>query len=215
MDVSRHSAAIHTDHTGPPKVHVLAYRRDQVGQGFADGSAGPGVGRGFDRLQVLSDLQRDLRHLLRRNPGTCRCGRRNRFPRSLPPSRPSAGRRQRRSGPRQRHGRTSWRLPPSPFFRSQSTASSRSPLVSVSARLQSIMPAPVFSRRSFTSVAVISAIVWSQSKKVGQAVGCSAGASGGGKTSGAGSSSAAPISAPEAASSALMPSRTAPDTRSQ
>ena len=45
-----------------------------------------------------------------------------------------------------------------PFLRSQSTAASTSPLVSVSAFLQSIMPAPVFSRRSLTSPAVIAAI---------------------------------------------------------
>src|ERR1700761_4729610 len=46
----------------------------------------------------------------------------------------------------------------SPFLRSQSIAASRSPAVSFSARLQSIMPAPVFSRRSLTRAAVISAI---------------------------------------------------------
>ena len=45
-----------------------------------------------------------------------------------------------------------------PFLRSQSTAASTSPLLSVSAFLQSIMPAPVLSRRSFTSAAVISAM---------------------------------------------------------
>ena len=45
-----------------------------------------------------------------------------------------------------------------PFLRSQSTAASMSPLVSVSAALQSIMPAPVFSRRSFTIEAVIVAM---------------------------------------------------------
>src|SRR5437763_1742321 len=43
-----------------------------------------------------------------------------------------------------------------PFLRSQSTAFSRSPLASCSAFLQSIIPAPVFSRRSFTIVDVIS-----------------------------------------------------------
>ena len=45
-----------------------------------------------------------------------------------------------------------------PFLRSQSTAASTSPLLSVSAFLQSIMPAPVFSRRSRTIAAVISAM---------------------------------------------------------
>ena len=45
-----------------------------------------------------------------------------------------------------------------PFLRSQSTAASMSPLVSPSAALQSIMPAPVFSRRSFTIAAVIFAM---------------------------------------------------------
>jgi hypothetical protein len=44
-------------------------------------------------------------------------------------------------------------------LRSKSTASSRLPPVSVSARLQSIMPAPVFSRSSFTMAAVISGTV--------------------------------------------------------
>src|SRR5271169_4154870 len=47
----------------------------------------------------------------------------------------------------------------SPFLRSQSTAASISPPVSVSAFLQSIMPAPVRSRSSFTSAAEIVAIV--------------------------------------------------------
>ena len=46
-----------------------------------------------------------------------------------------------------------------PFLRSQSIACSTSPPVSPSAFLQSIMPAPVFSRRSFTRAAVISAIL--------------------------------------------------------
>ena len=46
-----------------------------------------------------------------------------------------------------------------PFLRSQSTAASMSPLVSASAALQSIMPAPVFSRRSFTIAAVIFAML--------------------------------------------------------
>src|SRR5262245_38840100 len=46
-----------------------------------------------------------------------------------------------------------------PFLRSQSTAASMSPLVSASAVLQSIMPAPVLSRSSFTIAAVIFAIV--------------------------------------------------------
>src|SRR5215472_1700936 len=45
-----------------------------------------------------------------------------------------------------------------PFFLSQSTADSISPPVSPSARLQSIIPAPVFSRSSLTSAAVTSAI---------------------------------------------------------
>src|SRR6185437_12712865 len=45
-----------------------------------------------------------------------------------------------------------------PFLRSQSTAPSRSPSVWAKARLQSIMPAPVFSRSSLTSAAVISAM---------------------------------------------------------
>ena len=42
-----------------------------------------------------------------------------------------------------------------PFLRSQSTAASMSPLVSVSADLQSIIPAPVLSRSSFTRLAEI------------------------------------------------------------
>src|SRR5665213_2828153 len=46
-----------------------------------------------------------------------------------------------------------------PLARNQSTASSRLPLVAASAALQSIMPTPVFSRRSFTIAAVISAIL--------------------------------------------------------
>ncbi|CAH1673175.1 hypothetical protein CHELA41_23784 [Hyphomicrobiales bacterium] len=46
-----------------------------------------------------------------------------------------------------------------PFLRSQSTAASTSPPVSVSAVLQSIMPAPVLSRSSFTIAALMLAIV--------------------------------------------------------
>ena len=42
-----------------------------------------------------------------------------------------------------------------PLVRSQSTAASMSPSVSVSAFLASIMPAPVSSRSSFTCAAVI------------------------------------------------------------
>src|ERR1700688_840572 len=45
-----------------------------------------------------------------------------------------------------------------PFLRSQSTATSIFPSVSVNAALQSIMPAPVFSRSSFTICGVIFAI---------------------------------------------------------
>jgi hypothetical protein len=40
-----------------------------------------------------------------------------------------------------------------PFLRSQSTASTMSPPVSISAALQSIMPAPVKSRSSLTCAA--------------------------------------------------------------
>ena len=98
-----------------------------------------------------------------------------------------------------------------PFLRSQSTAASMSPSVSVSAFLQSIMPAPVFSRRSFTRAAVISAMVRLLASGVR---GVSAGTSTSGIASG-GRSSTAPISCPEAAISALMPSSTAPATRSQ
>ena len=47
-----------------------------------------------------------------------------------------------------------------PLARSQSTAASMSPLVAASAALQSIMPTPVFSRRSFTIAAVISAMFY-------------------------------------------------------
>src|SRR4029077_12872849 len=46
-----------------------------------------------------------------------------------------------------------------PFLRSQSCAACMSPPLSVSAALQSIMPAPVDSRRSLTIAAVIVAIV--------------------------------------------------------
>jgi hypothetical protein len=48
-----------------------------------------------------------------------------------------------------------------PLVRSQSIEASTLPSFSTSARLQSIMPAPDFSRRSFTSAAVISAIAHS------------------------------------------------------
>src|ERR1700722_9227936 len=46
----------------------------------------------------------------------------------------------------------------SPFLRSQSTAVSRSPPLSPSATLQSIIPAPVLSRSSFTMLAVMFAM---------------------------------------------------------
>src|SRR5690242_1404271 len=50
-----------------------------------------------------------------------------------------------------------------PLVRSQSTAASMSPLASASAFLQSIMPAPLFSRSSLTIAAVISAMSFSSS----------------------------------------------------
>src|ERR1022692_2544352 len=46
-----------------------------------------------------------------------------------------------------------------PFLRNRMIACSRSPLASVKACLQSIMGAPVFSRRSFTCAAEMFAIV--------------------------------------------------------
>src|SRR5437667_6951881 len=46
-----------------------------------------------------------------------------------------------------------------PFLRSTTTACSKSPLASVSACLQSIIGAPVFSRRSFTCAAEIFTVV--------------------------------------------------------
>src|SRR5271169_3144153 len=46
----------------------------------------------------------------------------------------------------------------SPFLRSQSTAASRLPSLSLSAALQSIMPAPVWSRSSFTMPALMFAM---------------------------------------------------------
>ncbi len=46
-----------------------------------------------------------------------------------------------------------------PLVRSQSSAASMSPAVSLSAFLQSIMPAPLFSRRSLTIAAVTSAML--------------------------------------------------------
>src|SRR5271155_2469939 len=48
-----------------------------------------------------------------------------------------------------------------PFLRSQSTAASRLPALSLSAALQSIMPAPVCSRSSFTMDALIVVVVGS------------------------------------------------------
>ena len=50
-----------------------------------------------------------------------------------------------------------WRL--APFFRRITTACSKSPLASVKACLQSIIGAPVFSRRSFTCAAEIFTVV--------------------------------------------------------
>ena len=55
--------------------------------------------------------------------------------------------------------RPSWRRRRVPSCAAQSTASSRLPAVSPSARLQSIIPAPVFSRSSLTIDAEISAIL--------------------------------------------------------
>src|SRR6185312_5416644 len=58
-----------------------------------------------------------------------------------------------------------------PLVRSQSIAFSRSPWTSFSAFLQSIMPAPVFSRSSLTSDAVISAILQLHQYKWGRSCG--------------------------------------------
>ena len=52
-----------------------------------------------------------------------------------------------------------WRRRPAPFLRNRSTAASMLPLVSVSAFLQSIKPAPVISRSLPTSPAVNSAMM--------------------------------------------------------
>src|SRR5438309_2207389 len=51
-----------------------------------------------------------------------------------------------------------------PFFRRTTIACSMSPLASVSAFLQSIIPAPVFSRSSFTLVALISILILFEQK---------------------------------------------------
>ena len=120
-----------------------------------------------------------------------------------------------------------------PFVRSQSTAFSRSPWTSFNAFLQSIMPAPVFSRSSLTREAVISAIgssircnkgrscdrprYWSAKGagySAGDASALGASPSDDG-TSSAGGSVSSPTSPPEAAISARIPSSTAPDISSQ
>ena len=64
-----------------------------------------------------------------------------------------------------------------PFSRRSVRAASRSPLVSCSARLQSIIPAPVSSRSSLTSAAEISVIAPSPSRvaAVATSSGCGSG----------------------------------------
>jgi len=88
-------------------------------------------------------------------------------------------------------------LKPSPFHCGSTTmACSRSPFASVSAFLQSIMPAPVFSRSAFTRLAVISAIVILRKIYTAGAAGASPSTTGAGAASG--NSSAAPTSTPDA-----------------
>ena len=65
---------------------------------------------------------------------------------------------ERRSGPRPPRGRPSWRPSTGPSCAASRRPASMSPLVSVSAVLQSIMPAPVLSRRAFTMLAVTAVI---------------------------------------------------------
>ena len=67
-------------------------------------------------------------------------------------------RRRRRPGPRRRRGRPSWRRRQGPSCAASRRRLRCRPAVSPSAFLQSIMPAPVFSRSSLTSAAVISAM---------------------------------------------------------
>ena len=115
-------------------------------------------------LDVAADVQRGLRRSCGRRPGTVSL----RATKSVSAlsSIDRAGHAgavvaqwRRRPGPRPRRGRPSWRPWPGPWraaSRSPPRCRRRSP---ASAFLQSIMPAPVVSRRSFTMAAVMSAMV--------------------------------------------------------
>ena len=76
-------------------------------------------------------------------------------------------RRRRRPDPRRRRGRISWRRRRGPSCAASRRRLRMSPAASVSALLQSIMPAPVFSRSSLTSAAVISAMCPSPNNPAG------------------------------------------------
>ena len=110
------------------------------------------------RRGVLAALEHRVEHGLRRTPGS---------PRSSRPARSrSRRRRSRRSSPSTRVSTTPSVVSRSarfaaeaiPFSRSSLTAASKSPAVSWSARLQSIIPALVASRSCFTIAAEISVI---------------------------------------------------------
>ncbi len=198
----------------------------------ADRAAGAGIGGGLDRLQVLADLQRDLGHGLDEGLERLVAGDEVGLGVDLD-HRGLAGRaRRRRPAPRRRRGRTSWRRRRGPSCAASRSRLRSSPPVSVSAFLQSIMPAPVFSRRSFTRAAVISAMcsllyafaredICPRARRSVLVPGAlrhpkqyQACASASGAASRIGSA-ASPTSIPAEPISALMPSSTAPATRSQ
>ncbi len=118
----------------------------------------PGIGRRLQRLDIVAGVERELGDGAHESLEQLVAGDEIGLGIDLDDGAGVAARSRRRPALRRRRGRPSW-----PPRRGPSCAASRPrpryrPRSRSSARLQSIMPAPVFSRSSLTSAAVISAI---------------------------------------------------------
>jgi hypothetical protein len=156
VDVGDDDAFLRLERGGAAERLVLADRRDVAGQLLLDGPAARPAGM-LQRLDVAARAERDrgdgaheLLELLVLGDEVGLAVDLDDAPLSpstVTPTRPSAAVRP-----------AFFAAAARPLVRSQSIAASMSPPVSPSAFLQSIMPAPVRSRSSFTVAAVISAM---------------------------------------------------------
>ena len=133
---------------GAAQRHVLADLGDGVGNGVGDGDAA-GV-RGEDLVDVGAGVERGIGDHLHQALEQIVAGDEIGLGIDLDHDALGAGDARRRSSPSAATRPAFFAALDRPFLRSQSTAASRLPAVSLSAALQSIMPAPVWSRSSFT-----------------------------------------------------------------